>query len=58
MTWSSDSLDHPSLSIYCVFLGDSLIAWMTKKQLSVSHSRVVCYLSCGGRGYLAKVVAC
>jgi len=27
-----------SLSAYCVFLGGSLIAWKTKKQVAVSHS--------------------
>jgi hypothetical protein len=26
-TWASDPSDHRSLSVYCVFLGGSLIAW-------------------------------
>jgi hypothetical protein len=30
-TWASDPSDHRSLSVYCVFLGGSLIAWKTKK---------------------------
>jgi hypothetical protein len=37
-TWASDHSDHRSLSAYCVFLGGSLIAWKTKKQVAVSHS--------------------
>jgi hypothetical protein len=37
-TWASDPSDRRSLSAYCVFLGDSLIAWKTKKQIAVSHS--------------------
>ncbi|KAM3225581.1 hypothetical protein ACQJBY_058366 [Aegilops geniculata] len=37
-TWASDPLDRRSLSAYCVFLGGSLIAWKTKKQLAVSRS--------------------
>jgi hypothetical protein len=39
-TWASDLFDHHSLSTYCVFLGGSLIAWKTKKQVTVSHSSV------------------
>jgi hypothetical protein len=30
-TWASDPSDRHSLSVYCVFLGDSLIAWKIKK---------------------------
>jgi hypothetical protein len=37
-TWASDSSDRRSLSAYCVFLGGSLIAWKTKKQVAISHS--------------------
>jgi hypothetical protein len=37
-TWASDLSDHRSLSAYCVFLGGSLIAWKTKKQVAVSRS--------------------
>ena len=37
-TWASDHSDHRSLSAYCVFLGSSLIAWKTKKQIAVSRS--------------------
>jgi len=37
-TWASDSSDRRSLSAYCVFLGGSLIAWKTKKQVAVSRS--------------------
>jgi hypothetical protein len=37
-TWASDSSDRRSLSIYCVVLGGSLIAWNTKKQLVVYRS--------------------
>jgi hypothetical protein len=36
--WASDPSNHRSLSAYCVFLGDSLIAWKTKKQIAVSRS--------------------
>uniref|UniRef100_A0A0A9DCA1 Reverse transcriptase Ty1/copia-type domain-containing protein n=1 Tax=Arundo donax TaxID=35708 RepID=A0A0A9DCA1_ARUDO len=36
--WASDSSDRRSLSAYCVFLGGSLIAWKTKKQIVVSRS--------------------
>jgi hypothetical protein len=38
VTWASDPSDHHSLSAYCVFLGGSLIAWKTKKQVVVSRS--------------------
>jgi histone deacetylase 1/2 len=37
-TWASDSSDRRSLFAYCVFLGGSLIAWNTKKQVAVSRS--------------------
>jgi hypothetical protein len=37
-TWVSDPSDRRSLSAYCVFLGGSLIAWKTKKQVAVSRS--------------------
>jgi hypothetical protein len=37
-TWASDPSDHRSLSTYCVFLGGSLIAWKTKKQVAASRS--------------------
>jgi hypothetical protein len=30
-TWASDPFDRRSLSVYCVFLGGSLIDWKTKK---------------------------
>jgi hypothetical protein len=34
--WASDPSDCCSLSAYCVFLAGFLIAWKTKKQISVS----------------------
>jgi hypothetical protein len=37
-TWASDPSDRRFLSPYCVFLGGSLIAWKTKKQVVVSRS--------------------
>nr|XP_040245163.1 uncharacterized mitochondrial protein AtMg00810-like [Aegilops tauschii subsp. strangulata] len=37
-TWASDPSNRCSLSAYCVFLGGSLIAWKTKKQIAVSRS--------------------
>jgi hypothetical protein len=37
-TWASDPSDRRYLSTYCVFLGGSLIAWKTKKQVAVSRS--------------------
>ena len=39
-TWASDPTDRRSLSAYCVFLGGSLVAWKTKKQVAVSRSSV------------------
>jgi hypothetical protein len=36
--WASDPSDRRSLSAYCVFLGGSLIAWKTKKQVAIFHS--------------------
>jgi hypothetical protein len=36
-TWASDPSDRRSLSIYYVFLGGSLVAWKTMKQIAVSH---------------------
>uniref|UniRef100_A0ACD5VVU0 Uncharacterized protein n=1 Tax=Avena sativa TaxID=4498 RepID=A0ACD5VVU0_AVESA len=39
-TWANDPTDHRSLSAYCVFLGGSLVAWKTKKQVAVSRSSV------------------
>jgi hypothetical protein len=38
-TWACDLFGRYSLSAYCVFLGGSLIALKTKKQVAVSHSR-------------------
>jgi hypothetical protein len=40
ITLASDPSDRHSLSAYCVFLGGSLIAWNTKKKVSVSRSSV------------------
>jgi hypothetical protein len=37
-TWASVPSDRHSLSAYYVFLGGSLIAWKTKKQVAVSRS--------------------
>jgi hypothetical protein len=37
-TWANDPSDRRSLFAYCVFLGDSIIAWKTKKQVKVSRS--------------------
>jgi hypothetical protein len=38
--WASDPSDRRSLSANCMFLGGSLIAWKTKKQIAVSRSSV------------------
>jgi hypothetical protein len=38
ITWASDPSDRHSLSAYCAFLGGSLIALKTKKQVAVSCS--------------------
>jgi hypothetical protein len=45
-TWASDLSDRRSLSAYCVFLGGSLIAWKTKKQVATSCSSAEAELSC------------
>jgi hypothetical protein len=37
-TWASDPSDRHSFSAYYVFLGGFLIAWKTKKQVTVSGS--------------------
>jgi hypothetical protein len=37
-TWASDQSDRCSLPAYYIFLGGSLIAWKTKKQVAVSRS--------------------
>uniref|UniRef100_A0ACD5ZD48 Uncharacterized protein n=1 Tax=Avena sativa TaxID=4498 RepID=A0ACD5ZD48_AVESA len=39
-TWANDPSDRHSLSAYYVFLGGSLVAWKTKKQVAVSRSSV------------------
>jgi hypothetical protein len=37
-TWASDPYNRRSLSVHCVFLDGSLVAWKTKKQITVSRS--------------------
>jgi len=37
-TWASDLTDHHSVTGYCILLGLSPLAWMSKKQAAVSWS--------------------
>ncbi|XP_028089314.1 uncharacterized protein LOC114289746 [Camellia sinensis] len=36
--WADDPIDHRSTIGFCFFLGDSLLAWRSKKQTLVAHS--------------------
>lgn len=36
--WSSCQFSSRSLSAYCVYLGDNLVSWKTKKQKTMSKS--------------------